>query len=158
MRKNCEALDVAGQVARHPSPGPIVAQALTHAVECSEGQQFGAFIDHLKEGLKGAPRPKFSKTNSDGRKIDDLRELVEAWSVRGDPLRPCDRVRVRRLKPDGKYKYAGLLSPDEAHIEVLANRFGGGDYRCELLDVDGKYCAFLDQAVSESCQRSPDFD
>jgi len=148
--KRSEAVDTWMRLEKHSNPTDallLVAEATGKCIKAiSEGAGIDAFIECLKAALDADPNApksnvKFDKWSRDGRWIDDPLELLEEWNERGDPERPCVKVRVLRLnEKTRKYRHAGYLDPPEVYLELIQARFRGGMYRIELLDIDGKYC------------------
>ena len=157
MIKRNEAVDAWLRLTQHPNPTEavrLIAAACEHALDDPDGGSFlqamhgpfDVFFEHLKAALDSdldAPKAnvKFDRWSSAGYWIDFPEELVNAWAERGDPERPCVRVRVYRLnEKTRKYKHEGYLDPPEVTFETIQARFGGGIYRFELLDGDRHYC------------------
>ena len=53
----------------------------------------------------------------------------------------ADRVEVRRLLPNRKFKYMGRIPRDQVEMEpgVVAQRYGGGKYRLQIIRPGNKY-------------------
>ena len=60
----------------------------------------------------------------------------------------ADKVEVRRLLGSRKYKYMGRIPRDEVEREpgVVAERFGGGVYRLQVIHAGNKYGRSIEMA------------
>lgn len=71
---------------------------------------------------------------------DQLQEEYERKGIFTRWAGSADKVEVRRLLPNRKYKYLGRILRDEVERDpgVVAQRFGGGVYRLQIVDPGNK--------------------
>lgn len=69
----------------------------------------------------------------------------------------ADKVEVRRLLGNRKYKYMGRISREQVESDpgVVAERFGGGLYRLQVIHAGNKYGRSIEMAYDEVAYGPP---